>query len=242
MTRIVRIACLAAAGLLAAGAAGAEGIEAEPGGAIAAFDILRAELRRDGEELVFRMTVAGEAGSALPAAVGAVAGAGVHAYVWPTSLDSAAVGFEAGQGVLALAATAHPDFDDTPLEDEDGDGDPANDGRLWHSHWVVLAPDDGCGPGALKVKDIPEGAQPRLPARWPGLPILIDSPGYPPSLAGEVIEVRLPAADLGAPEGLSYDAVTAALRVHADMHAPLLCVVDLFDVASGDLSLPGTLE
>ena len=40
-------------------------------------------------------------------------------------------------------------------------------------------------------------------------------------------------------EGASYDGVTAGLRVNADLHAPLLCVVDVFDVASGDLSLPG---
>jgi hypothetical protein len=40
-------------------------------------------------------------------------------------------------GILALAVTAHPDFDDTPLFDENADGDPANDGKSWHSHWVV---------------------------------------------------------------------------------------------------------
>ena len=32
---------------------------------------------------------------------------------------------------------------------------------------------------------------------------------------------------------------TAALRVNASVHAPLLCVVDVFKVASGNLSLPG---
>ena len=33
--------------------------------------------------------------------------------------------------------------------------------------------------------------------------------------------------------------VTAGLRVNASVHAPLLCVVDVFKVASGNLSLPG---
>jgi hypothetical protein len=28
----------------------------------------------------------------------------------------------------------------------------------------------------------------------------------------------------------------------ASVHAPLLCVADVFDVASGDLSLPGKVE
>lgn len=40
-------------------------------------------------------------------------------------------------------------------------------------------------------------------------------------------------------DGLGFDGVTAGLRVNASAHAPLLCVVDVFDVASGDLSLPG---
>ena len=42
--------------------------------------------------------------------------------------------------------------------------------------------------------------------------------------------------------GASYDGVTSALKVNANIHAPLLCVTDVFDVASGDLSLPGKVE
>ena len=40
-----------------------------------------------------------------------------------------------------LAVTSHPDFDDTPLWDEDNDRDYANDGGIWHKHWVVLNKD-----------------------------------------------------------------------------------------------------
>uniref|UniRef100_UPI0025878F2E MlaA family lipoprotein n=1 Tax=Pseudomonas sp. TaxID=306 RepID=UPI0025878F2E len=54
-------------------------------------------------------------------------------------------------------------------------GNLANDGDLWHSHWVVLKPDDACGKGALKVVDIPEGAKPKLPKTWPNLPLLIEA-------------------------------------------------------------------
>ena len=39
------------------------------------------------------------------------------------ALDAGAVGFDRGAGILALAVTAHPDFDDTPLFDENGDGE-----------------------------------------------------------------------------------------------------------------------
>jgi len=101
----------------------------------------------------------------------------VFSYVWPTTLDSSSVGFESKAGILAFAVTSHPDFDGTPLYDENRDGRLDNDGDLGHSHWVVLQPYDACGKGALKVVDIPAGAKPRVPKTWPGLPILIDSPG-----------------------------------------------------------------
>ena len=207
----------------------------------AEFDILAAHVHRQGNTLTFHMTTNGEAGSSTPQANGELAGAPVWSYVWPTSLDPSVVGFDEGAGILAMAATNHPDFDDTPLYDENLDGDLANDGGVWHSHWVVLVPTEACGPGALAVKDIPEGTSPNLPATWPGLPILIDSPGFTPIFDGP--EVTINAA---VPSKLSidatYDGVTSALRVNENIHAPLLCVTDVFDVASGDLSLPGKVS
>jgi hypothetical protein len=205
----------------------------------ASFDILSAEVTRSDKTLTFRMTTTGSAGAETPAPVGTLAGAPVHAYVWPTSLDPATVGFEPASGILALAATSHPDFDDTPLYDENGDGDPANDGLEWHSHWVVLTPSDDCGPGALSVRDIPEGTTPKLPKTWPGLPLFIDSPDNEPVFDGAVVTVKI---DVDGAEGASYDGVTSALRVNANLHAPLLCVTDVFDIASGDLSLPGKID
>ena len=118
----------------------------------------------------------------IPVPVGELAGSQVLSYVWPTSLNPSVVGFEGDTGILALVATSHPDFDDTPLFDENGDNDPGNDGALWHSHWVVLMPNERCGEGALAVRDIEEGTEPDMPATWPGLPIFIDSPGYSPVL------------------------------------------------------------
>jgi hypothetical protein len=206
------------------------------------FDIVHTRITTEGRIATFHMAVSGSAGESRPAPTGALAGADVFAYVWPTSLDASIVGFETDAGILALVATAHPDFDDTPLYDENGDGDLVNDGELWHSHWVVLGPDDACGTGALKVIDIPDGATPRLPKTWPGLPQVIDSPGWDPVISGETIEVAVPFDDIGAVETAVFDGVTAGLRVNANVHAPLLCVVNLFDVASGDLSLPGRVN
>lgn len=209
---------------------------------IAAFDILAAHVHRKGRTVTFHMTTNGIAGSEVPSPSGALGGAPVLSYVWPTSLDPSTVGFEGNTGILALVATSHPDFDDTPLYDEDGDGDPANDGTKWHSHWVVLTPTEACGEGALAVRDIPEGETPAMPATWPGLPIFIDSPGFTPLFDGPEIKINVALASTQAIVGASYDGVTAALKVNANVHAPLLCVTDVFDVASGDLSLPGKLK
>jgi hypothetical protein len=208
----------------------------------ASFDLLAAHAHRDGQVVTFHLSTVGEAGAEQPKATGQLAGASVYAYVWPTSLDPSAVGFEGETGILALAATVHPDFDDTPLYDENNDGRLDNDGDLWHSHWVVLTPTPSCGDGALAVRDIPEGTTPKLPKTWPGLPLFIDSPGYTPQFQSTEVRVTVPFdqdVDLSA---VNYDGVTAALKVNANIHAPLLCVTNVFDVASGDLSLPGLLK
>lgn len=229
-------ACIA----LAASAAGGHELPAGQGNATrAAFDIVAANITTEGRAATFAMSVAGTAGEDRPDAAAALGGAPVFSYVWPTTLDPAVVGFEAGAGILAFAVTIHPDFDDTPLFDETGSGTTGDDGGAWHSHWVVLGPDEACGAGALKVIDIPEGATPALPLTWPGLPILIDSPGWSPVFAGPTLSVTVPFAKIGAVEAARFDGVTAALQVNANVHAPLLCVTDVFDVASGDLSLPG---
>lgn len=203
------------------------------------FDVLAASATASGDNVTFAMRLAATAGAETPKPNGALAGADVWSYVWPTSLDPASVGFEPGSGLLALAATSHPDFDDTPAVDESGDGKADNDGALWHSHWVVLVPNGLCGADALSVRDIPEGQNPKLPATWPGLPLFIDSPSTAVHLKLDEISitVALPGAS-----GTNFDGVTAALRVNVDMHAPLLCVTDVFDTASGDLSLPGKLD
>lgn len=209
---------------------------------MAEFDILAAHAHRSGQTVTFHMTTAGTAGGHTPTPAGELGGAPVLSYVWPLSLGPEAVGFEGGTGILALAATSHPDFDDTPLYDENGDGDLGNDGADWHSHWVVLTPNEACGEGALSVRDIPEGATPALPATWPGLPLFIDSPGFTPVFDGPEISLTVALPANTAVAGTGYDGVTSALRVNANVHAPLLCVTDVFDVASGDLSLPGVIE
>ena len=203
----------------------------------AAFDIVKADATTDGRLTTFIMEVAGQAGSAKPVAIGQLAGAKVESYVWPTSLDPAVVGFDPGSGLLSLAITAHPDFDDTPLYDEDRDGDPANDGAQWHSHWVVLVEDTACGAG-LKVRDVSPGVD-LLPATAPYLPIALDSPGMSPLLDGRSARITVPVSDT---EEVAFDAVTAELQINEQAEAPLLCVTGVHDIASGDLSMPGRVS
>lgn len=243
-------AALLVAALATTGPALADGARPHTGGIAtprapavqAPFDVVHTRIVREDRALVFHMQVSGKAGRTRPTKSGQLAGSRVFSYVWPTSLDPAEVGFEARSGILAFAVTAHPDFDDTPLFDESGDGNLANDGGVWHSHWVVLQPDEACGKGSLKVVDIPEGSRPRLPKTWPGLPLLIDSPGWSPAFGRDSVRVRVPFDDVSALQPLKFDGVTAALRVNASLHTPLLCVAQVFKVASGDLSLPGQLD
>lgn len=241
--RHCRAATLAATGLAIAATSVAcfahegnkGGIASKPNAAVKPpYDILHTKVTTEGNVATFHVHVSGKAGALKPARTGKLAGSTVFSYVWPTTIDPSAVGFEAKSGILAFAVTAHPDFDDTPLF-------PAPLGS-WHSHWVVLQPDDACGKGALKVVDIPAGTKPRVPKTWPGLPILIDSPGYTPVFKGGTLEVKVPFDDIGVVDAAGLDGVTAALRVNASVHNPLLCVVDVFKVASGDLSLPGKVN
>jgi len=199
-----------------------------------AFDITAASATTDGRLTTFAMELAGVAGSIKPEAIGQLTGSKVQSYVWPTNLDPSIVGFDKQSGILAMAITAHPDFDDTPLFDENGDGDPANDGANWHSHWVVLVKEEACGAG-LKVRDVSPGVD-LLPATAPYLPIALDSPGMSPILDGREAKITVPVSDT---QSTAFDAVTAELQVHAAGKIPLLCVTGVHDVASGDLSLPG---
>ncbi|WP_137172001.1 hypothetical protein [Massilia sp. HP4] len=211
-------------------------------GVSAPYDIHHTKITTEGNIATFHIAVSGKAGASKPARTGKLAGSQVFSYVWPTTIDPSTVGFERGAGILAFAVTSHPDFDDTPLYDENGDGKLDNDGDLWHSHWVVLSKDAACGKDALKIVDIPEGAKPKLPKTWPGLRILIDSPAYSPIFKGDTLEVKVPFDDIAVLDNASFDGVTAALRINESVHSPLVCVANVFKVASGNLSLPGKVD
>ena len=80
------------------------------------------------DQLIFTIETKGSAGNSVPTAFGQMDGAPVLGYVFPTTLKPTDVGFSDAEGIVAMALTSHPDFDDTPLWDEDNDRNYANDG------------------------------------------------------------------------------------------------------------------
>jgi hypothetical protein len=244
---------MVAAGLLGvvalAGAAAqtpvASGVAAHSTAATLDLEITDAAVRYlpDLDLLVFVLDVAGTAGGTTPAPFGALDGAPVLGYVVPTNLPPEAVGFRADEGIVALAVVSHPDFDDTPLWDESADGDFANDGGSWHTHWVLVVPDERV-PGGLAVKRVAESELATvLPPTAPGLPLALDSPGFPVKLDGATLQVVVPAPRVSGEVDFNFDAASAYLQVNvSDPDRPMLGVYDVYGVLSGDLSLPFTVE
>ena len=188
--------------------------------------------------LVFEQQVAGQAGATVPDARGQMDGAPVLTYAFPTTLPPSVVGFGDVEGILTLVATSHPDFDDTPLWDEQDDGSYDNDGRVFHSHWVVLVEDERV-PGGLAVREIANGEQATLPPTNPGMPLYLDSPGLSVVLQGDTLRILVPSWRVRNARDFSFDAVTAYLEVNtSDDSRPMLGIYEVYDVASGDLSLP----
>ena len=141
--------------------------------------------------LVFEQRVEGIAGRTVPTKVGQMNGAIVQGYVFPTTLKSTDVGFGEVDGIVALAVTAHPDFDDTPLWDENNDQNYGNDGVVYHSHWVILKSDDRVA-GGLSVVEFDASANAILHPTNPGMPMYMDSPGYSIVLKDNVLKVLVP--------------------------------------------------
>ncbi len=193
--------------------------------------------------LVFEQQVSGTVGSTLPEPAGQLDGAPVLGYVFPTTLSPEDVGFGGVDGILALAITSHPDFDDTPLWDEDNDDDYANDGVIWHSHWVVLTGDDRV-PGGLSVAEFAaDDESVVMPPTNPGMTIYLDSPGFAIVTDQDTLRVLVPAQRVDHITDFNFDAVTAYMQVNtSDANRPTLGVYEVYSVGSGDLSLPYGVE
>lgn len=190
-------------------------------------------------QTVWEITVSGKAGATTPNPAGQMNGAPVLGYVFPTSLKAEDVGFSPTDGIVALALTSHPDFDDTPLWDENSDRDYNNDGVVWHPHWVVLVNDDRVK-GGLSVKQFEKGdPSVKLPPTNPGMPMYMDSPGFQVVTDGSRIRIAVPDYRLNHQTDFTYDGVGCYMQVNTEKEdMPMLGVYEVYSVASGDLSLP----
>jgi hypothetical protein len=201
---------------------------------------------------IWEIKVEGLAGNTTPTPVGQLNGAAVLGYVFPTTLKPTDVGFNQTSGIVALALTSHPDFDDSPLWDENIDGKFDNDGIVWHPHWVILTEDKRVA-GGLSVKEFKKDDKSVvLPKTAPNMPMYMDSPGFNVTTKGNSIKVVVPDYRINNKFDFKFDAVTCFMEVntgegggtsHTDTGVkPMLGVYKVYAVASGNLSLPYTVK
>ncbi len=201
---------------------------------------------------VWEIEVKGKAGNTKPVPAGQLNGAPVLGYVFPTNLSPEVAGFGNAEGILALALTSHPDFDDTPLWDESGDGNYDNDGGVWHPHWVVLTQDERVEGGFSVLEFNPKDESVTMPPTNPGMPMYMDSPGFQVITDGNKIRTVVPDYRIRFNTEFNFDVVTCFMMVdtgeaeegssHGNGEMPMLGVYRVYDVASGDLSLPYSVQ
>lgn len=202
-------------------------------------------------QVEFEIIVEGQAGRTLPKPVGKLDGAPVLGYVIATTLKPEDIGFSKTEGIVALALTSHPDFDDTPIWDEDMDGNYTNasEGIVWHPHWVVLVKDDRVK-GGLSVKEFDRSdKRVKLPATAPGMPMYMDSPGFQITNEGNAIRVAVPTYRIRNNVSFKYDVVACYMEISAPegghkegMKMPMLGVYNVYSILSKDLSLPYSVK
>jgi hypothetical protein len=194
---------------------------------------------KDLDSIIMEINVKGKAGGTIPKKIGKLDGASVLGYVFPTSLKPTDVGFSETEGIVALALTSHPDFDDTPLWDENRDDKYDNDGGVWHPHWVVLNEDKRVD-GGLSVKQFKKGdPSVKLPPTNPGMPMFMDSPGFQVVTRDSTIRVIVPSFALNHKKDFKFDAVVCFMKVNTSKkELPMLGVYKVYSVASGKLTLP----
>lgn len=199
---------------------------------------------------VWEIKVDGLAGNTTPKPAGQLNKAPILAYVFPTTLKPTDVGFHQTEGIVALALTSHPDFDDSPLWDENADGKFDNDGIVWHPHWVILIEDKRVA-GGLAVKEFNKDDKTVvLPKTAPNMPMYMDSPGFNVTAIGNTIKVVVPDYRINNKTDFKFDAVTCFMEVntgeggtHSENGAkPMLGVYKVYAVASGNLSLPYSVK
>ncbi|RYG15745.1 MAG: hypothetical protein EOO07_14720 [Chitinophagaceae bacterium] len=195
--------------------------------------------------LEFQLTVEGNAGATQPQPIGKFDMAPVLGYVIPTTLKAEDIGFSPTEGIVAMAITSHPDFDDTPLWDENMDKNFANDGILWHPHWVILIKDQRV-PGGFSVKEHKKAEVVSKPKTAPNMNMYMDSPGYAVGTVGNKIGMSVPLYHVNNKTNFKFDALACYMQISApdgktmdkEHDKPMLGVYNVYNILSRDLSMP----
>ncbi|WP_199609049.1 hypothetical protein [Flocculibacter collagenilyticus] len=186
------------------------------------------------DSLIFSIYTQGNAATKTVTSNGQVDGASVLGYVFPTTLSPEQVGFKNISGAtLALAVTTHPDFDDTPLWDENNNNNYGDDGKVYHTHWVALVSDEESQAGL----SVPSANTANLPPTSP-MPMYIDSPNFHAFAQDNLLRIIVPTQRVNNITTFNFDSVTAGMNVDLSGVGPVLRVNTVHDILSGDLSLP----
>lgn len=82
-----------------------------------------------------------------------------------------------------------------------------------------------------------------LPQTNPGMPMYMDSPGFGVWMRDDRLKVTVPLYRTRGKKDFKFDAVAVYMEVNAsDDTRPMLGVYKVYSVASGDLSLPYSVE
>jgi len=114
------------------------------------------------------------------------------------------------EGILALAVTSHPDFDDTPLWDENN-SNYADDGIIFHSHWVVLVRTIA---SLVAYRSNSSTKPTKLLCFHQSRYANLDSPGFPVLLKGNKLSVLVPAQRIQSKTEFKFDGVVAYMQVN----------------------------
>jgi hypothetical protein len=194
----------------------------------------KAIYNQDLKELVLSMKVKGKAGATTPDSLGQINGAGILSYLFTTDLKAEDIGFGKTEGIVALALTSHPDFDFSPLWDENNNGVYNDDGRSWQSHWIILVKEARVG-GGYAVKELNKEDQtikfPKTAAS--NVPIYMDSPGFQVVIKDHMIKVIIPSYRINNKIDFKFNAMTCYMTYNvSDPNLPMLGIRNIYYTAS----------
>jgi len=204
----------------------------------------KAIYNKDLQELVLSIKVKGKAGATTPDSLGKMDGAGIVSYLFLTDLKSEDIGFGKTDGIVALALTSHPDFDLSPLWDENNNGVYSDDGSTWQSHWVILTKEERVG-GGYAVKELnKEDPTIKLPSTAAlNVPLYMDSPGFQVVTKDHTIKVVIPSYRINNKIDLKFNAVTCYMTYNiTDPNLPRLGIRNIYYKASEEIQFPYSVK